>query len=367
MTQSEGTYHMPAEWSRHLCTFMEWPNNEATWRDSLDNARVAYAQVARTIARLEPVIMIAQSAAAESASAMCGPSVRVLEMEHDDSWARDNGPTFLINNRGEIAGVNWIFNAWGLKSNCWSRDDQVAPLLLRKLGIPCFDAPIVLEGGSIHVDGEGTLLTTEECLLNPNRNPRLTRAEIEAALGRYLGIDKVIWLKYGLHGDETDGHVDNTACFAGPGRVLMQVCNDPADPNYERTLVNMGILEKATDARGRRLEIIQVEQPPAAFHNGKRLPMSYINFYLANGGLIYPFFGGGCKQADRNAEAVLRSAFPDRTVVGVAGTNIIRGGGNIHCITQQMPAGKLENFDWRVFDAGTNYGRGSNELRLEYR
>lgn len=330
-------YFMPPEWLRHTCTFMEWPVNEEQWPDIYEDATGAFAEVARAIARFEPVTMLANPGLATETARVCGPTVKILEMEHDDSWMRDNGPTFVVNPRGEMAGINWIFNAWGEKFCPRDKDNQVAPNLLKHLGVTCFNAPIVLEGGSIHVDGEGTLLTTEECLLNKNRNPHLNKEEIGEILKQYLGVEKIIWLRKGLYGDETDGHIDNVACFTRPGVLLAHKCSDPNDPNYEILKENLSILEHFTDARGRKLEVIKIELPPARYFGGNRLTLSYINFYFVNGGIIVPVFGGDCEETDRNALSVLKKTFPDREVVAVDGMPVIKGGGNVHCITQQMP------------------------------
>jgi agmatine deiminase len=243
----------------------------------------------------------------------------------------------VVNGQGDVAGINWQFNAWGGKYAPWDLDDQVAPRILEHFGKKRFDAPLVMEGGSFHVDGEGTLITTEECLLNPNRNPHLSREQIEEALRRYLNVDTIIWLRRGLSGDETDGHVDNIACFAAPGKVILQVCNDPADENYEITQENMRILREATDARGRSLEIVPIVQPPYREHEGKRLTLSYLNFYFVNGGIILPVFGGDAEETDRLAAETLGRLFPDRVIRTVDGMGIIREGGNVHCTTQQMP------------------------------
>jgi agmatine deiminase len=197
-----------------------------------------------------------------------------------------------------------------------------------------------MEGGSLHTDGEGTLLTTEECLLNPNRNPDLTREQIETYLKQYLNIQKVIWLKRGLSGDETDGHVDNIACFAAPGKIIMQTCDDPSDENYNITLENLEILNNSTDAKGRKLEIIQINQPPRADYEGERLTLSYLNFYFVNAGIILPTFGGNAADADKKAEEILSLAFPDRKIRAVDGIEVIKEGGNVHCTTQQMPSPK---------------------------
>ncbi len=367
MTPIDLGYQMPAEWIRHACTFMEWPINQRIWLDQLEPARRAYAAVARAIAGFEPVIMLVSPEQRAAAATLCGPAIALLPIRHNDSWMRDNGPTFLVDRRQQLAGINWRFNAWGGKSESWDEDDRVAPALLQRLGVPCFNAPMILEGGSIHVDGAGTLLATEECLLNQNRNPHLTKAEIATLLGRYLNIRKIIWLKRGLAGDETDGHVDNVACFARPGAVIIQSCADPSDPNYRIYQENRRILEHETDARGQGLEIIPIEQPPATYDRStsKRLPMSYINFYLVNGGLVFPVFGGACRETDRRARQVLEAAFPGRTVIGVDGMTIIKGGGNIHCITQQMPA----SVNYPTYDGGMLYargecGRGTDELQL---
>jgi agmatine deiminase len=331
-------FKMPPEWTKHAGTFMEWPVKEAVWPEPYDEVLEAFADVAKKIVKFEPVIMIAKPDLAEQAAHYCGPQIKILELENDDSWMRDNGPTFVTNDKGELAGINWIFNAWGGKYPC-ENDNLIASKLLNTLEVPCFDAPIVMEGGSIHVDGEGTLLTTEECLLNENRNPRLTRDQIEDTVKKYLNIEKIIWLKKGLYGDDTDGHVDNVACFAQPGTVIVQTTKDPKNKNYQRSLDNLETLRNVTDAKGRKLEIIEIQQPEEAYYEDAYLTLSYLNFYFVNGGIIMPVFGGKYSDTDKKAEEVLKNTFPDREVVTMNGMPIIRGGGNIHCITQQMPVG----------------------------
>jgi len=334
-------FWMPPEWAEHARTFIAWPVKEALcWPDNYEEVCHGFAGVARAIARFEPVTMLVNPGETDVAGRLCGPTVEIMELAHNDSWMRDNGPTFLVNDRGGITGVNWKFNAWGEKYLPYDLDDAVAGSLLKKLGIPSFDAPLVLEGGSIHVDGEGTLLTTEECLLNPNRNPQLTKEEIEDLVKQYLNVRKIIWLKRGLDGDETDGHIDNVACFAGPGSVIIQTCADPQDPNYELIRENLEILKNTTDAKGRKLEIITIEQPRATYYQGRRLTLSYLNFYLVNGGIILPVFGGEFAETDLAAEEVLKKTFPEREVVRVDGLSLVKEGGNVHCITQQMPAGE---------------------------
>jgi Peptidylarginine deiminase and related enzymes len=213
----------------------------------------------------------------------------------------------------------------------------VAAAVLRHFKLACFDIPVVMEGGSFHVDGAGTLLTTEECLLNPNRNPGLSRSQIEKTLQQSLNVSRIIWLHRGWVGDDTDGHVDNLACFVRAGVIAAQVCSDPADPNYEISQENLEILENAVDAKGRPFEIIKIEQPPADFYDGNRLTLSYLNFYFVNGGIVLPIFGGRAATTDQAAENTIQKLFPERKIVTINGSVIARGGGNVHCLTQQMP------------------------------
>lgn len=344
MYPRELNYTMPAEWAEHERTFISWPVQASMcYPEHYDTVcQQGYAEFIRAMAEFESVTVIVNPDDLEKVSGVFEGNERVsfLPIEHNDAWLRDNGPTFLLNEQGELAGVNWIFNAWGGKYSPWDLDDAVAPQILDAFGIKRFDAPLVLEGGSIHTDGEGTLLTTEECLLHPNRNPRLSREEIEALVQNHLDVQEIIWLQRGLSGDETDGHVDNVACFAAPGKVILQVCDDPADENYEITRENRATLAKAVDAKGRKLEVIEIPQPPKTFHEGQRLTLSYLNFYFVNGGIILPVFGGAAEETDRKAADILAAAFPDRKIRTVDGMAIIREGGNVHCTTQQMPAGR---------------------------
>lgn len=344
MYPKELNYTMPAEWAEHERTFISWPVQASMCYPEHYDAvcQQGYAEFIRAMAEFEPVTVIVNPDDLEKVSGLFEGNERVsfLPIEHNDAWLRDNGPTFLLNEQGELAGVNWIFNAWGGKYSPWDLDDAVAPKILDAFGVKRFDAPLVLEGGSIHTDGEGTLLTTEECLLHPNRNPRLSREEIEALVQNHVDVQEIIWLKRGLSGDETDGHVDNIACFAAPGKVILQVCDDPADENYEITQENRATLAKTVDAKGRKLEVIEIPQPPKTFHEGQRLTLSYLNFYFVNGGIILPVFGGAAEETDRQAADILAAAFPDRKIRTVDGMAIIREGGNVHCTTQQMPAGR---------------------------
>lgn len=338
---NELNYSMPAEWVKHSRTFISWPVEDSmVYPEDYETVSVGYAEIIKAIAEFEPVTVVVNAAAlAQVKLFFTEANIEFLAIEHNDAWLRDNGPTFIVNEQGGVAGVNWGFNAWGGKYSPWDLDDQVAPQILEHAGLKRFDAPFIMEGGSIHVDGEGTLITTEECLLNPNRNPNLTRAQIEVYLKQFLSIEKVIWLKNGLSGDETDGHVDNIACFAAPGKVIIQVCDDPEDENYVITREMLAVLNDTIDAKGRKLEIIPIQQAPLTTYNDNRLTLSYLNFYLVNGGIILPVFGGTAAETDRLAEKVLSETFPDRRIRTVNGMAIIREGGNVHCTTQQMPDG----------------------------
>ncbi len=335
-------YKMPAEWAPHERTMLSWPVQASmVYPNNFEEVCGGYAELVKAIAEFEPVTLVVNPEDVERLHPVfAGHAVELLAIPHNDAWLRDNGPTIVVNEEGERAGINWGFNAWGGKYSPWDLDDAVAPAVLEHLGLRRFDAPLVLEGGSIHVDGEGTLLTTEECLLNENRNPSLSREEIEEHVKNFTNVEKIIWLNRGLAGDETDGHVDNAACFAAPGKVIIQVCDDPADENYAITQENLQILEEATDARGRKLEIVKIQQPPYLEYEGSRLTLSYLNFYFVNGGIILPVFGGAAAETDRLAEQVLQDTFPNYRIRTVDGMAVIREGGNVHCTTQQIPAGR---------------------------
>lgn len=325
-------YHMPAEWAPHRGILMEWPVPDPTWAEDIHAAKIAFGQVARTIAAFEPVTMIANPGEAAEAAAACGDGAGILEIAHDDCWARDNGPTFVKRtDTGALAGISWRFNAWGGKFP-YALDDKIPLQYLAHIGIERIDAPLVLEGGSIHTNGAGTLITTEECLLNPNRNPGLSRAEIERLLCDYLGVQRIIWLPYGLEGDETDGHVDNVCCFIDEHTVLLPWTDDKADPNYERLSADRAVL----DAAG--LNIKFMPQPPEILHRGYPLTLSYINFLFVNDGIVMPVFGGAAAETDGLALAAMKRLFPGRRVAAIDSLDILKGGGNIHCITQQIPA-----------------------------
>jgi agmatine deiminase len=327
---------MPAEWAPHERCWMAWPCRSEIWNTREREAKTAFAAVARAIAAFEKLTMLVRPDAMAEAATACGPGIALQPMPLDDSWMRDSGPTFLVNADGEIAGADWQFNAWGGKFPPFDRDAAVAGRVLDHLGLRSFKAPFVLEGGSIHVDGEGTLITTEQCLLNPNRNPSLSRAEIEENLRDWLGVRRVIWLGRGLENDHTDGHVDDITCFVRPGTVMTATCADPADANHAVLADNLHRLRTARDAQGRPLDIIELPLPTRRDTTAGRLVLTYLNFYIANGAIIAPAFDD---PMDAAAAAILAKAFPDRRVVQVPALGILEGGGGIHCITQQQPKG----------------------------
>ncbi len=351
-------FRMPAEFEPHAGTWMIWPERPDNWRLGAKPAQEAFAAVAAAIAASEPVTVGASAAQYENARARLPAGVRVVELTTNDAWARDTGPTCVVDARGRVRGVDWVFNAWGgLDGGLyfpWDHDDQVARKLLEIEGLDRYRAPFVLEGGAIHVDGEGTVITTEECLLNPNRNPGLSREDLEEGLRDYLGARQVIWLGRGVFNDETDGHVDNLCCFVRPGEVALTWCDDPDDPQYEISRDAQARLRAARDARGRRLVVHRIPQPGPLFvtaeeasgldlregtkprRAGDRMAGSYVNFYVAHRRVVVPLLDPA---TDARALRILRRLFPGREVVGVPAREILLGGGNIHCITQQLPRG----------------------------
>mgnify|MGYP001361353900 CR=1 FL=1 len=328
-------FFMPAEWHPHQCCWMGWPCRTNTWGDRMEQAKQSYAEVAQTINQFEQVKMACTPASVVEAKKMCGPDVKIIPLPMDDSWTRDSGPTFIIDRKGKIAGIDWEFNQWGADYPDCEDDADFAQALLNHAGIEQFKASFVLEGGSIHVDGDGTLITTEQCLLHPNRNPGLDQEEIEQLLREFLNVHSILWLGQGLMDDETDGHVDNLACFIKPGAVLALISNDPDDENYEVLQDNLLRLKYAKDARDRKLEIVTVEQPQAKWKEEERLAQSYINFYLPNNGLVMPAFND--PERDEQALATFEKIFPSRKIIQLDAQEIVLGGGGIHCITQQQP------------------------------
>lgn len=363
-------YRMPAEWEPHEQCWIGWPERPDNWREDAYYGQRLYANVASAISEFEPVTLCVSASQYTKAVNLHKdkPNVRIVEMSMNDAWFRDIGPTFVISDskphselpKYQVAGIDWNFNCWGGSDGCysdWSLDILVAQKILSLERLPRFSHQMILEGGSIHVDGEGTCITTEECLLNPNRNPKMSKEEIENELKMYLGVKKVIWLPRGLYGDDdTNGHIDNMCCFVKPGLVLLAWTDDEKDPQYERSAEALSILSNTKDAINRKIDVIKLHVPGPLYMTeeeangirnldenakprqaGTRLAASYINFYIANGGIIAAAFGD--EKWDKEAFNVLSSVFPDHKVVMIQGAReICLAGGNIHCITQQQPA-----------------------------
>ena len=333
-------FRMPAEFAPHERCLIAWPPRTRTfWGEYYMLAQHTYAAVAQAIARFEPVLVIARPGEGAEALSYCGTDdIEVVELPIDDSWIRDSGPNFVRRPNGGRAVADFAFNSWGERYLPYDDDARIGERLAAHFGVPRYATPMVLEGGSITVDGEGTLITTESCLLHPSRNPGLTKDEIEQALKDYLGVEKVIWLVSGLGLEEdkdTDGHVDGVAAFIGPSRVLLHMVRDPQHPDYANLTENRRRLE-TTDALGRPLEVVELDLRSAPVSVGKvNVVETYVNFYQANGAVIVPTAGNA---DDLPALDHLREIFPGREVVGVPAPVVAYGGGGIHCITQQVPA-----------------------------
>lgn len=362
-------FYMPAEYELHKGTIIIWPKRPGSWIYGAVKAREAFAHVICAISESEQVFVLAEpdviDNARETVSAICKQgkyktdySINYIEMESDDAWARDVGPTFVINGMGDVRGIDWEFNAWGGTFDglyaSWDKDDKVARIFCEKQGYDVYDAhPFVLEGGSIHTDGEGTVVVTESCLLSRGRNPELSKQQIEEKLKEFLGAKKIIWLPFGIYNDETNEHVDNVCAFTEPGHVVLAWTDNPDDPQYDMSVADYAVLSNATDARGRKIVVhkLPIPKKPVCITEyelkgfefedgedereaGERLAASYANFYITNGGVLVPQFGD---ENDKLAVDILGKCFPDRTVYPIYARDIIVGGGNIHCITQQIP------------------------------
>ena len=325
---------MPAEWQPHERCWMAWPYRSDMWRDNLAATQQAYADVANAISGFEPVTMLAPPNHAERARQLCGDRVSLLRVDIDDSWTRDNGPNFVVNDRGELAASIFHFNAWGKKHQPWGKDAALGHRLAEYLGIPTFSSTVFMEGGGINVDGRGTVLTTEQCILNDNRNPGLTQEAATEALCEALGVDNVVWLPGDPDDVETDGHVDGIACFLEPGKVLVEVCPAKGTERYDNMQANLEAVRNATDANGGSFDIVIIEEAFEAERRSDIFACSYINFYIANGAIVMPGFG---IDRDKDARDQVAGLFPDREVVQINISDIALGGGGIHCITQQQP------------------------------
>ena len=330
---------MPAEFERHAATWLAWPHNPETWPGCLEEARQEFALLVAALAERETVRMIVASEDERRRVARLLPgSVQLFAVPSDDSWMRDIGPTF-VHDGGERVAIDWTFNAWGGKYPPWERDDRVASAVAEHLGVRCVRPGLVVEGGALEVDGEGTLLCTRSSLLDPSRNPGLERAELEARLRDLLGVRTVVWLDAELAGDDTDAHIDNVARFVAPGHVLCAVEDDPDDPNCAGLARCRQQLEGVLDARGRALRVTALPMPEPQWASDERLPASYANFYVANDCVLIPVFAS---RRDAEASERIASLFPGRDAVEIPCRTLVRGLGSLHCLTQQEPAPRGE-------------------------
>ena len=358
-------YRMPGEYEPHRGCILIWPERPGSWRNGAQEAKKAFADVIRAIAKSEEVYLAASGKTFSEAEKLAQRlqtdealyPIRVFAAETDDAWARDVGPTFVTDGK-EVRGINWSFNAWGGTYDGlyqdWQKDDNVAEEFCKQTGYDYYDAaPFVLEGGSIHSDGQGTVIATEACLLSKGRNPELTKEQIEAKLREYLGAKKIIWLPNGIYQDETNEHVDNVCAFIKPGEVVLAWTDDERDPQYAFSAEDLKVLEQETDAKGRKFRVHKMlipkkpvcitekelagyvfEEGEDTREAGERLAASYVNFYIGNQVVLVPQFGD---EHDVLATDLLQKLFPEREIVPIFAREIIIGGGNIHCITQQIP------------------------------
>ena len=335
---------MPAEWYQHECCWMQWPteffpiNATSSWSHfDLDKGRLAWANVANAISRFEKLKMIVHPNDYKSALNLLDKNIEILQTPIDDAWCRDTGAIFLLNEKNQLGGVDSDFNCWGYKEN-FEQDDKVAKFMINEANATYFKNDMVLEGGSIHVNGQGTLITTEQCLLHENRNPHLSKDDIENNLKKFFGVTKIIWLKHGTD-EGTNGHIDNVACFSDEGTILAMTCSDKQDTYYDLLSENLEILKTSVDQDNKPLNIVELEMSKKRLIPDDDEPSSYINFYIANDAVIFPIFGDDV--ADQNAMKIIKSQFPNRQIVCLDGHDILMGGGNIHCITQQQPKALL--------------------------
>lgn len=355
-TPKQDGFRMPGEFEAHKQVFMLWPERQDNWRDGAKPAQEAYANVAKAISGFEPVTMCVSKEQYANCRSRLPGEIRVVEMASNDSWIRDCGPTFIKNEAGEIRAVDWTFNAWGGLTDGlyfpWDADDAVAQKVCEIEGVDSYRTKgFVLEGGSFHVDGEGTVMTTEMCLLSEGRNPSMSKEEIERMLCEYLNCETVIWVTDGIDPEETNGHIDDVACFIRPGEAACIYTEDPENPFYEAAKKAYEQLSKAVDAKGRTLKVHKLCLPKKPVllagsatidqvegtiprEDGDICIASYMNFLIVNGGVIVPQYGD---VNDALALEQIQEMFPDRRVVGVQTKEVVYGGGNIHCITQQQP------------------------------
>jgi agmatine deiminase len=345
-TPAELGYSMPAEWEPQEAVWLSWPHKEESWPGNFSPVPAIFAQIGREIADSQLVrINVADAGMEANARAhlqQAGARMDRVRFHHNptnDAWVRDHGPIYVVRERQgkrERALTNWGYNAWGGKYPPFDLDNEIPSRIAAEFNEPIFDAGMILEGGSIDVNGEGVLLTTEGCLLHPNRNPDLSREQIEQRLMQFLGVGKILWLGDGISGDDTDGHVDDITRFVGPRTLITVIEDDPADENHKPLQENLDRLNHLTDIDGRPFEVITLPMPEPVFYDGSRLPASYANFLIINTKVLVPIYGS---RRDAIALKTLQRVFPDRDVVGIDCTVLAWGLGAIHCVTQQQPRG----------------------------
>jgi agmatine deiminase len=328
---------LAAEWEPHAATWLAWPHRRATWLGDFSLIPPVFARLARLIARFEPVKLIASAAALDEARRHLGgiAGVELIDIPTSDAWIRDTGPVFLASRNGAAtAAVCWTWNAWGGKYPPWDDDAAIARAICRRLGMRVIEGGLVVEGGALETDGDGSLLVNQRCLVDPARNPGASRQHVDELLRERLGIDRVLWVGGELAGDDTDGHIDQLARFVAPGRVLAARQSDTGDPNHASLEANLKLLRSLEDAKGRRLEVIPIEIPPRFCFEGVQLPASHMNYYVANGVVVVPVFGG---PTDEPALRTLEACFPDRSIEPFDATELVRGRGGVHCVTRDQP------------------------------
>jgi len=337
-TPASQGYRMPAEWEKHEATWVSWPKDPETFPgDLLPRVEETFAQMVTALSRGEEVRVLVDDEAAElrAKSYLKGSGdVSFHRIRTVDVWVRDYAPIY-VKGMG-LALTKWRFNAWGRKYSDLLPDDESGRRIACSTGLKTFESDLVLEGGSVDVDGEGTLMTTEQCLLNSNRNPKLTKSEIEDTLEEYLGVKRTIWLRSGIEGDDTDGHIDDIARFVAPGRALLAAERVPGDPNHEALGSDLAVLESSSDARGRVIEVTRLPMPRRVDSPFGRLPASHANFYIGNSAVVVPTFSG---ESDAKALKIIGGLLPGRETVGVDCRALVYGLGALHCVTQQVPAG----------------------------
>jgi agmatine deiminase len=339
-------FAMPAEWAPHASTWTSWPFDDALWLGHLEGVRREFAELVATIARFETVNLNVRDEEAEKdartrleAAGADLTRVRFRRMPLNDVWFRDNGPLFIRNDHGEVALTDWRFNAWGGKYRPWDEDDRAPRRVAEMLGMKRFEIGIIMEGGALELNSLGTCLTTRSCLLNQNRDPNLAQDELEAYLRDYLGVSHVIWLEGGLEDDHTDGHIDTIVRFCDDETILCAITEDEDDANYEVMQRNLHALRALRDQRGKPYRVVELPLPAKRLElEGKRLPLTYANFYIGNGFVVVPVYDDA---NDAQALAILRPLFPGREVIPIRALELITGGGAWHCVTQQQPRGEV--------------------------